>query len=48
MVMAFIPNEGKPDENAVKALEYIAGRLASIGDTLLKLLKAIEQVSKSG
>jgi hypothetical protein len=40
MPAAFIPTNGKPDEKAAKALEYIASRLGSIDDTLLKLLKA--------
>jgi hypothetical protein len=35
MVTPYIPGQGKPEEKAAKALEYIAGRLASIDDTLL-------------
>jgi hypothetical protein len=48
MAAHFIPSTGKPEESAAKALEYVAGRLGSIDDTLLKLLKAIEQISKKG
>jgi hypothetical protein len=47
MVSAFIPANGKTDEKVARALEYIAGRLGSIDDTLLKLLKAVEQSKKT-
>jgi hypothetical protein len=47
MVSSFIPSTGKPEERAAKALEYIAGRLGSIDDTLQKLLKAAEQSKKT-
>jgi hypothetical protein len=47
MVAPYIPAaSAKPDEKAARALEYIAGRLGSIDETLLKLLKAIEQTAK--
>jgi hypothetical protein len=46
MATPFVPGSGKPDEKSAKALEYIAGRLGSIDDTLLKLLKALEAKGK--
>jgi hypothetical protein len=48
MAAPFVPGSGKPEEKDAKALEYIAGRLGSIDDSLLKLLKAIEQMAKKG
>ena len=46
MVTPYVSGTGKPDEKAAKALEYIAGRLGSIDDTLLKLLEAVKSSAK--
>jgi hypothetical protein len=47
MASPFIPAKGdNNEEKSARALEYIAARMGSIDDTLLKLLKAYEAAQR--